>query len=494
MSESIAPSAAEAGQSRLAGRLGAPAVTFMVIAAAAPLTVIGGNSILAIADGPGPAAPFGFLLAAAILLVFSVGFVTLTPHVRNAGAFFSYVKIGLGSRASLGTAFVALASYTAIQVGIYGYAGWAVGDLVGHFGGPELHWWIWSFIMLVLVALLGYRHIDLSAKVLGVALVLEILVVVIMDVAVVSSGGASGLSFRDFTPASASGGPVAVALLFAITGFIGYEAAAVFRDEARTPEVTIPRATYAAVLIIGVFYAVSTWALVQAWGSDAVQKIAITSLASGGNLMLDTSVKYAGAVVTDVMRFLLVSSLFACLLSFHNVVSRYQFVLSRMGVLPAPLGRVHPRHGSPSFSSVVQTITAAVLVTIFAVFSVDPLVGVFGSMAGVASCGMILMMLLTSISALAYFRRDIEVGRGRPFTTVIAPIVSAVGLAYAGFVVVRNFALVTGGSDGLNVLLLCVVPVALVVGAALPLHRRLGIDHAESDLATADLNQGQGGF
>ena len=56
-------------------------------------------------------------------------------------------------------------------------------------------------------------------------------------------------------------GILGIAVLFALTGFIGFEATAVFRDEARDPERTIPRATYAAVLIIGAFYAVTVLGL-----------------------------------------------------------------------------------------------------------------------------------------------------------------------------------------------------------------------------------------
>ena len=115
---------------RLSGHLGTVGVVFMVVAAAAPLTVIGGNMPLSMGLGNGAGAPVGFLIAAVVLLLFSIGFVTMTPHVPEAGAFFSYVTLGLGKRPGTGIAVVALIAYTAIQVGIYGYIGWAIGDTV----------------------------------------------------------------------------------------------------------------------------------------------------------------------------------------------------------------------------------------------------------------------------------------------------------------------------------------------------------------------------
>src|SRR3954470_3800322 len=194
---------APSAQPHLTGRLGVIGIVFMVVAAAAPLTVIAGNVPIAIGEGPGPGAPVGFIIAAIVLLLFSVGFVTMTPHVKEAGAFFAYISAGLGPRLGLGAAFVALVTYTAIQAGVYGYMGWAFNDLVTHYGGPSAPWWVWAVGVLALVSFLGYRHIELSAKVLGVALVLEIAVVVIFDIAVFVSGGAEGITGTSFTPEAA---------------------------------------------------------------------------------------------------------------------------------------------------------------------------------------------------------------------------------------------------------------------------------------------------
>ena len=49
------------------------------------------------------------------------------------------------------------------------------------------------------------------------------------------------------------------------------------------------------------------------------------------------------------------TSLFAALLSFHNVLARYYFALGNSGALPAACGRSHPRHTSPHIASLTQT-------------------------------------------------------------------------------------------------------------------------------------------
>ncbi|MFT4043321.1 MAG: APC family permease [Gordonia sp. (in: high G+C Gram-positive bacteria)] len=470
MPPSPEPAAAEQSvtHQRLSGSLGVSSITFMVIAAAAPLTVLGGNVPLAVGLGNGPGAPIGFGIAAVILLIFAVGFVTMTPYVGEAGAFFSYVTAGLGNRLGLGTAFVALIAYTAIQVGVYGYVGWAIDDFVAYAGGPHISWWIYSFAMIALVAILGYRHIDLSAKVLGVALVCEIGIVLILDAVVVISGGdggwgAKGLHTGTFSADNIFTPTIGIAVLFALTGFIGFEATAVFRDEARDPGRTIPRATYLAVTIIGVFYAVSCWAIIAGVGGHHAVDAAKKTLDGSANLLLDTGERYLGAVGRDIMQVLLLTSLFACVLSFHNVIARYQFTLANKAVLPAVLATRHPRHHSPSASSVVQTVTATIVLAVLVLIGLDPLVGVFGSMAGVSTVGMVLLMLTTSIAVFVYFARNPQLG-GKLFTTRIAPVAAVLGLLAATYLVLSNFTLVTGGSFGLSATLAAIPLIALVLG------------------------------
>ncbi|MBX7450365.1 APC family permease [Mycolicibacterium sp. 3033] len=434
----------------------------MVVAAAAPLTVIGGNMPLAMGLGNGAGAPVGFVIAALVLLVFSIGFVTMTPHVPEAGAFFSYVTVGLGERTGKGIAVVALIAYTAIQIGIYGYIGWAIADTVAHYDGPEIPWPVYSFAILAIVAVLGYRHIELSAKVLGVALALEIGIVVVLDVVMVAEPGPAGVTFTSFEPATFTQGTIGIAILFALTGFIGFEATAVFRDEARDPERTIPRATYAAVVIIGAFYAITVWAFVVALGPDQVTDVAQRTLDGEGNMLLDTTGEMLGTVGRDIVNVLLLSSLFACVLSFHNVIARYQFVLAGKGLLPARLAEVHDDHESPSFSSLVQTATAAIIVAVLALLGIDPLVGVFGSMAGVATVGMVLLMLTTSIAVLVFFLR--HRGRGGLGTTRIAPALAVLGLLASLWLVLSNFTLVTGGSAAVSTVLAAIPFAGLVIG------------------------------
>lgn len=67
-------------------------------------------------------------------------------------------------------------------------------------------------------------------------------------------------------------------------------------------------------------------------------------------MLLDTASNMLGTVGRDIVNVLLLTSLFACVLSFHNVIARYQFVLAGKGLLLARLTKVHDDHASPSLS------------------------------------------------------------------------------------------------------------------------------------------------
>jgi L-asparagine transporter-like permease len=113
---------------------------------------------------------------------------------------------------------------------------------------------------------------------------------------------------------------------------------------------------------------------------------------------------------------------------------------------------------------VVQTVSAVVVLLALVLVGLDPLVGVFGSMAGVSTVGMVLLMTVTSIAALAFFSRHPALVRGHVLQTRVAPAVAVLGLLACAWLVLSNFTLVTGGSAGVSTVLALVPVVAFVVG------------------------------
>lgn len=428
--------------------LGVAGIVLMVVAAAAPITVVVANFPLILLESGSIGAPLMILAATLILLLFAVGFTWMTPHVPDAGAFYAYVHQGLGRRAGLGTAAVALLSYVLLTVSMTCYLGVQAGNLLALWTGIELPWWLISAVMIAVVGVLAHRRIDLSAAVLGVVLVLEILAVLAIDLGVLASG--RELTPVPFSPAEALSGAPGLGLLFAFLGFFGFEATAVFRHEARDPLRTIPRATYVAVLLIGVLYTVSSWLVISGLGAeDALDAAA----ASPDSVVVALAGDVVAPIMRDVTQVLVVTSMFACMLGFHNIVARYLFTLGRRGVLPFALGQVHPVHRAPSRASLTVTGITAAIVLVSALAQLDPVVEIYTWYSGLGAIGVIAMMALTALAVLRFG------GRRAGALTLAATGLGGLGLFVVLGISLANFPLMVGGTVA------AIVCAALLVGA-----------------------------
>jgi amino acid transporter len=233
-----------------------------------------------------------------------------------------------------------------------------------------------------------------------------------------------------------------MSLVFVVTAFVGFEATAIFGEEARDRGRTIPRATYIAVLLIALFYAFTTWTIALYYGPDRIQEQAAQHTAT---LYLAAVKALLGQVAGHVMQGLLVASLFACALSFHNTLNRYLFAAGREGLLWRGLGRTHPRHHSPLYAGVVQTAVMVGAVGLFALAGADPYAVVFAWMGTFSSLGILMLQLLVSIAVIAFFwRKTYGMSLWR---RLIAPGLSAVGLAACLVLMSANLELVSGSSS-----------------------------------------------
>ncbi|MGE0216648.1 APC family permease [Mycolicibacterium sp.] len=470
--------AATSGPHELTGNLGPRAIIFMVIAAAAPLTVVGGVVPIGIAYGNGIGFPLTFIGAAVILLLFSVGLVALSKHIPATGSFFTYITSGLGQRWGTPAAYLAVLTYTSVQVAVLSYFGETLSVDLGLLGLPRVDWTIPALVCLGLVGVLGYRHIEFSSKVLIVALIAEAGIVLALVLAITVTGGAEGLTAAPFAPGNIISGAPALGLMFALASYIGFESTVVYRSEAADPQRTIPRATYGSVVLVAVFYALAAWGVVVGYGASSVVQIATEQPTTFLAQLADDYLGRTGLLVVDI---LLPASMFACVLSLHNVLTRYQHTMAGTSLLPVPLSRVHTKHGSPHLSSVVQVATAAVVLIVIRLAGLSG-VQAFAWGAGLGTLAIAALMALTCLSVIAYFRKNRnDVG---PWRSLIAPGLGALGLVSATAFIAWNFPLLVGEVDDAGVptwgpvsfTLIGLIAASLIVGLAQSFRARARVE------------------
>ncbi|MYX99196.1 amino acid permease [Streptomyces sp. SID486] len=449
------------GATLRSGSLGTADIAFFVVSAAAPLTVMAGVAPLAVLLG-GIGAPVGYLLAGLTLAVFAVGFTTMSRHVTSGGAFYAYIARGLGRPVGIGAALLALVGYNGMEIGVYGLLATTSRDTLHALCGTDVPWLPVSLAGLVLIGYGGYRSIDFGAKVLGVLLVAETGILVLLAGGVLAHGGAHGLSLASFAPAHVFVPGTAAVLAFAFAAFTGFESTVIYRREARDPGRTVPRATYAAVGFLGLFYAFVVWIAIQAFGDDRVVRAAGQDPAG---LFFTAITTYVGGWAAHLMHVFIVTSVLASLLAFHNAINRYALALAEEGVLPRRLGRVHPRHRSPYVAGLAQTALGAVVVLAFRAADADPYQQLLLWVNTPGMIGLLLLQLLAAVAVARYFRR-VRHAEGR-LRTVVAPVLATVLLATAIALVVTHIDLFTAAPTAVNVLLVVVAPAVFLLGLPL---------------------------
>ncbi|MFC0865379.1 APC family permease [Sphaerimonospora cavernae] len=441
-------------------RIGVAHIVFFVVAASSPLTVAAGGLPLSYATTGVVGIPVIYLVLAAVLALFSGGYAAMSRHISNAGAFYAYVAQGLGRIPGVGASFVALVAYNAMQTGLYGLFGFAAAGVITAELGVDIPWWVASLAALLLIAFLGYRRIDLNARVLAVLLICETIIVIIFDASQVASAPA-GLSMDAFSWSALTTGAVGAGFCWVMASFMGFESGAIYSEECRDPRRTVGRATYIAVGVIGVFYAFTAWAMGIGAGVDRVIDQAGEH---GPDLLFVLGSDAMGPTFGRIGAVFLVTAVFAALLSFHNAVARYFFSLGREGVLPRGLGRTHPRHGSPWVGSVTQTLIAAVVLFVFAIVGDDPTETLFNWFTNLGALGVILLLVITSVSVIGFFLRDPrgENGWGR----IVAPSLAALALAVILVLAIINFHALLGTPPDsmLNWLIPSLVLIAGIIG------------------------------
>ncbi|WKG06386.1 APC family permease [Mycolicibacterium sp. HK-90] len=432
-------------------------LVFFVVAAAAPLAVMSGVAPLAVMFG-GVGAPGGYLLGGIVMAIFAVGFTAMSRHVDSPGAFYAYISRGLGRTAGLGAAFVAVLSYVLIAVSFVPAIGVFAHDTALSLTGLDIPWQLWAVAGWLIVGALGYMNITLSAKVLGVLLGLEVLVLVMFAVPILAQGGAEGLSFGSFNPANVFGPGVGALFVLAFGAFLGFESTAIYSEEAKDPKRTVPQSTYIAVGFLALFYTVVLWAAIMAYGPERAVEVA-TQDPTG--MFFTATEQWSGTAVSNAMHVLIVTSALAAALAFHNASARYLSALAQERALPSWLGRRTPA-GSPGAASLAVSVTAAVIVVAFTLAGADPYTQTFIWLNAIGIPGIIGLQALCSAAVVAFFRRDPH-GHG-VFTRLIAPTVATVALAGTVILIVVNYDLLTGADGVTNTVLLLILPVTFLVG------------------------------
>ncbi|WP_174254713.1 APC family permease [Burkholderia sp. S171] len=420
--------------------LGPLSIVFLVIATNGPLTALVGAVPVGIAMGNGVGIPGSFLAAGILYLLFSVGYAAMSRYVKNAGAFYAYIATGLGRPVGVGGAFLALLAYNAIQLACYALVGFFVSQALLDELSVAVPWWVSAACVAMVVHYFGYRNVEFSGKFLCALMLCEIAIILLFDVAVViHGGGPQGFPIVSFTPSRIFTNGFGPSLVFVVSSYMGFETTAIYSEEARNPSRTIPLATYCAITIIMMLYAVSVWFIIAAYGPDAAMAQAQKD---PGNMWFLMTSRLVGKWAADTMGILMITSLLAALISFHNTISRYFFSLAREGIIWKGLARTHRTQQTPFVASIVQTVCALAVIVVSGLLKVDPLQNLLPWASVVAAVGIVAVQAVASLAVVGFFWND---ARGVSFwQRTLSPAIASIGLFLCLWQIIVHVDLLSG--------------------------------------------------
>lgn len=324
------------------------------------------------------------------------------------GSLYSYIGEVFGPWARYLTAAALLAGFIAAIGALSAVVGIFAGSFLLSHGvenaltfGPQLAIFV---IVIVLAAAIAYRGLDTSVRIAVTLAVISFPLVLIITIASAAKTGldlADQFSLSEFSLSGTLQG-MAVGAAF----LVGFESCTALAAETRDPRRNVPVAVMSVPVLLGGIFPIVT--ILQVPGLKAASAELEAGMSAPAALALHAGLGSAVATASDLV---LAVATFAALIGFVNYGARFAMTLADDGLLPSSLGKIHPRHHSPSVSIAVMSTAGLILVAAL-VFVASDVVSAYYTVAPLVVYLWVLPYVLITIGAIVLTVRSNEF---RPF-------------------------------------------------------------------------------
>jgi amino acid transporter len=343
----------------------------------------------------GEAGPLAFLLALAAMLLVSYAFIVLAADFASAGSVFAFNGRALGYGYGFMSAWMLLGVYIAYSSSIYASNANFLESLAGS-AHVAIAWPVFATMFWALAMVLAYLRISVSTLLIFLLEGLAVVLVAIVVVAVLLKGGSDGhgISAAPFTPGGVPVATIGLGVIFAFTGFSGFEVSATLGEETSRPRRVIPVSMIVALLVSGGIYVLVSWVETIAYPSA-------TALASQSVPLVEIAGRYVTPAMGTIINVAALISGIGAQLATVNGANRLLFALARDGLGPRWLTAVQRRQRSPVGALAVVGVVSIVALSPFMLNGTTP-IDAFFYLATYGADLIIIAYLLTSIAALVW--------------------------------------------------------------------------------------------
>ena len=387
------------------GQLGTADVTASTVANIGPgIDFYFGFGVIAVTAGV--AAPLTILAATVAVALLAFAVAEFTRAEPSAGSFITYVETALGARAGVATAVLVAVGYTIAITAVFTMSGGMVALTLSHYTSWHPPWGPISLVLTAAAIWLTARGIKLSTNALGAAVLVQVAIMVAVCLLVLVDQRAA-LSGIPFSWGHLTGGLAGLSAGFplALFMFIGWENGPALAEEARDPRRTIPRALFISVAIAAALLVFFAYATITGFRYD------VSSIGRSSVPFLTVADHYLGGAAVLAWIAGIVSVL-ATLIAGADSQSRMLFDAGRTRLLPARLGQVRQRSGTPVNALLFMAVAGLGIIAVWWVWhlitgdtgSMNP-VGLYAECSTLATILILFVYLLTMISLPVFMWR-----------------------------------------------------------------------------------------
>ena len=299
----------------------------------------------------GTASPLAYLIAFLIVLVLGVCLAQLALHLPSAGGYYTYVARSLNPKAGFLAAwmfFLYEPLTCAVNLAYLGFLLQTTLRIEAHITCP---WYVPYVIFTLLISLLIYRGIQISAAFVMWLTIVEVVIMIALAIAAVMHPGDGRIQVQDFVSVHTFGKKgFYLAIVFSIFTFTGFEAIAPLAEETRDPRRLLPRAVLLSIALMGFFFVLTTLAILIGWGPSRIDSFT----ASAENPVILLAKRLWGGAWIFVM-VAVINSILGAAIAGTNATVRVFYAMGRARSLPAALEYIHPRFRTPVNAIALQT-------------------------------------------------------------------------------------------------------------------------------------------
>jgi len=313
----------------------------------------------------GDVVPFVFLIALVASLPTALSFAMVAREMPSAGSVYTWIWNATRPSAGLFVGWILMGFYLLAMIVLPGIFALFFNEFLSFFGVSTGYgtWVAGVLLTTVVVILVDYLGIKITIRATIIFMIFESAVLLALACTIFAKGGYTGhLSAAPLNPGTALGGTTAIfgALIFGIQSNVGYDAIPTLAEETRTPRKFIPLATIAAVIGVGIYWIVVSFAFAQ-----AAPVAEINNLLSQGFTPIVPIAKHYWSSGDIIIIISAMTSITGIYIAQTVGTSRVMYAMGREGSIPPILGRLNKERGLPwnamTLGIILTTIVTLVL-------------------------------------------------------------------------------------------------------------------------------------